>query len=143
MAKDTITFHFQHPTFKLRRRNEVRSWLHAATRKEGREIAGIHYLFCTDEYMLENNQQFLSHDYLTDILTFPVASGRGIAGDILISVDRTRENARTHGCPPTDELHRVMAHRALHLLGYQDHTPEEKSTMRVREDQWLSQRITT
>ena len=140
MAANAITFHFQHPTFRLRQRIAVRSWLHEAARSEGHEIVGVHYLFCTDDYMLESNQKFLSHDFLTDILTFPVPSAKGIAGDILISVDRTRENARLHGATPTQELHRVMAHGILHLIGYQDDTPEKKSIMRAQEDHWLTQK---
>ena len=140
MATASISFQFQHPTFRLRHRHAVRSWLQQCAADEGKALGSLNFLFCDDPYMLEANRQFLQHDYLTDILTFPTPSALGIAGDILISIDRTRDNAKHHTTKPLDEIHRVMAHGVLHLVGYNDHTTEEQSVMRSQEDLWLNRR---
>jgi len=140
MAPEAISFQFQHPTFRLRHRSAIRAWIHACAAQEGAQIGSLRFLFCDDGHMLVANRQFLDHDYLTDILTFPDRSAQGIAGDILISVDRTRDNANTLSINPLDELHRVIAHGVLHLIGFDDHTPSDKSTMRSKEDFWLTQR---
>jgi rRNA maturation RNase YbeY len=137
METKVITFHFQHPTFQLKERTAIRQWLNACVTKSGEHIAELNYQFCTDSFMHEANKQFLSHDYLTDILTFETRSTHGISGDILISIDRVRDNARSHKTRVRDELHRVMAHGALHLLGYPDKSALEAKAMRTREDQWL------
>ena len=108
--------------------------------QEGGAIGSLSFLFCDDDHVLQANRQFLEHDYLTDILTFPDHSAKGIAGDIMISVDRTRDNAKHLKTNAIDELHRVIAHGVLHLLGYNDHSPAERETIRQREDLWLSQR---
>jgi len=140
MAEKVITFHFQHPSFQLKERTAIREWLHRCVRISGQTIAGLHYQFCTDAFMLEANKQYLEHDYLTDILTFENRSTQGISGDILISVDRVRDNAKTHGSSIRDELHRVIAHGALHLLGYPDKTDTEAAHMRKMEELWLQMR---
>lgn len=90
--------------------------------------------------MLEVNGRHLDHHYYTDILTFPMHSAHGISGDILISIDRVRDNARHHKQRPTDELHRVIAHGLLHLLGLDDTTPELQRDMQKAEDHCLSSR---
>lgn len=140
MAEESITFHFQHPTFRLRQRTHVRQWLHSCVQAESQSIGYLHYMFCTDAYMHEANRQFLQHDYPTDIITFPDHSSLGIAGDILISIDTIRENARVHGSTVIDELHRVMAHGALHLLGHDDTSPTLQAAMTLKEDAWLTSR---
>lgn len=137
MADGAITFHFQHPTFRLRHRKAIRAWLNLCAQTEGHTIRSLHYLFCTDDYMLEQNRQFLGHDYLTDILTFPSPSATGISGDILISIDRVRENAKTLNTSTQDETLRVMGHGVLHLIGYEDHNEAAQTTMRTKEDQWV------
>ena len=90
--------------------------------------------------MLAMNQLHLAHDYYTDILTFPMPSAQGLSADIVISVDRTRDNAKTLNTNPLDELHRVMAHGVLHLTGLRDDTEIAKQTMRAAENQWLLMR---
>lgn len=140
MAEQRISFHFQHPTFRLPQRKLVRQWLHACAQTESQTIGSLRFMFCTDAYIHEANVQFLQHDYLTDILTFPDHSSQGIAGDILISIDRVRENARVHGVTVPHELHRVIAHGALHLMGYDDKDSEQQQAMRAKEDAWLHHR---
>lgn len=135
-----ITFHFQDTPFRLRQRHAVRAWLLAIAQEHGQTLRELNYLFCSDNHMLEVNGRHLNHHYCTDILTFPMPSANGVSGDILISIDRVRDNARHHEQRPTDELHRVMAHGLLHLLGLDDTTPELQRAMRNAEDHCLSSR---
>jgi probable rRNA maturation factor len=90
--------------------------------------------------MLSMNRAHLDHNYYTDILTFPTSSAKGLSADIVISIDRTRENAKTLNSKPLDELHRVIAHGVLHLTGLEDDTEEAKIIMRATEEEWLAQR---
>ena len=138
MTPETVSFHIQHSKFQLRQRKALRAWLIRCVRKEDCSVSELNYQFCSDAHMLEANRTFLDHDYLTDILTFPGHSSHGIAGDILISIDRIRENAREHQETAHRELLRVMAHGALHLIGYDDKTPENQREMRIAEDRWIS-----
>ena len=97
-------------------------------------------MFTSDEAMIAMNQRHLDHDYYTDILTFPMLSGAGLSADIVISIDRVRENAKSLNVKPLDELHRVMAHGVLHLTGLDDDTDRAKASMRTNETQWLLKR---
>lgn len=135
-----ISFLFHLTPFRLRHRNAIRDWLSACVQEEGTRIEQLNYMFSTDDYVLSMNEAHLDHSYYTDILTFPMPSGQGISGDILISIDRTRDNAKLLNHRPLDELHRVMAHGALHLIGYNDDSESNKENMRKKEDQWLSRR---
>ena len=98
----------------------------------------ISIIFCSDNYILDINQRFLQHDYFTDIITFDYSEGRRISGDLFISVDSVRENAVEYGTEFSDELHRVIVHGILHLIGYDDHTDEEIKEMRAKENYYLS-----
>ena len=106
--------------------------------EEGFDFESVSYIFCTDEYLLKLNQQYLNHDTLTDVITFTLSeTSLPIISEIYISVERVRENAVLHGAAYEDELHRVMIHGILHLCGYSDHTPELKLGMRAKEDYYL------
>ena len=142
MATQTITFHSQHPTFRMRDSALTKKWLTECASAHNTELQGIHFLFCTDEHMLHANRQFLDHDYYTDILTFPGHCSTGISGDILISIDRVRDNAKTMRQSPKQELARVMAHGILHLMGYHDDTEENQKEMRQAENHWIHRRFT-
>ena len=141
MAEHPITFHTQHPTFRMRDSRLTKRWLTECAAEHSAKIQGVHYLFCSDEQMLKANRQFLGHDYYTDILTFPGNSSNGISGDILISIDRVRDNARTQKQSPQHELARVMAHGVLHLIGYRDDTDEHRDEMRQAENRWIRRRF--
>lgn len=95
------------------------------------------YIFCDDDRLLELNRKYLNHDTFTDILTFPYQDADGIQADIFISIPRVHENAEKLGVDKKEELRRVMIHGVLHLLGYNDHSEEEKEHMRKIEDQKL------
>lgn len=106
----------------------------------GHTAGNLAFLFTNDEEMLRFNQQHLNHNYFTDILTFPTPTAIGLSADIVISIDRVRDNAKTLGIKPIDETHRVIAHGVLHLTGLKDDTPEAESSMRLAEESWLSKR---
>lgn len=107
---------------------------------EGGQPGELNYIFCSDDYLLAINNQFLNHDTYTDIITFGLGETGDIEGEIYISVPRVRENARTAGLAFHDELDRVIIHGVLHLLGYSDKTPRRKALMRKKEDACLSLR---
>ena len=136
----SISFHFDDTAFRLRQRQSIRAWLFDISAHHGTRIAELNYMFYRDERMLAMNGQHLDHHYYTDILTFPMPSGQGLSGDILISIDRVRDNAKTHGTRALDELHRVMAHGLLPLIGLDDTTPYAQRAMRAAEDHALSTR---
>ncbi len=98
------------------------------------EVNRVDYIFCSDQYLLEINQNILNHDYYTDIITFPLQDkGMPIKSEIYISLDRVKENAATHNTSPRKEIARVIAHGALHLCGYKDKSRKEKIKMREKE----------
>ncbi len=97
-------------------------------------VGDINYIFCSDNYILETNRNFLSHDYTTDIITFDYSKRRSLSGDILISIPTVSFNAERFGVTFFNELLRVMIHGVLHLLGYKDSTDQEKEEMRRAED---------
>jgi rRNA maturation RNase YbeY len=100
----------------------------------------LNYIFCSDEYLLTINQQYLNHDFYTDIITFDNSEEEGIVeGDIFVSLDRIRENANELNKPFEEELFRVLAHGVLHLVGYDDINDEQELEMREKEDLYLSQ----
>ncbi|MEO8823328.1 MAG: rRNA maturation RNase YbeY [Ginsengibacter sp.] len=107
---------------------------------EEKEIfKSVSYIFCTDEFLLKLNQDYLTHDTLTDILTFTLSNTSfPIVSEIYISVERVTENATNLQVPFFTELHRVMIHGILHLCGYSDHTSSEKAIMRKKEDHYLA-----
>ena len=113
-------------------------WLQKVIRKEGRVPGEISYIFCDDEYMLTQNQAFLNHDTYTDIITFDDCFGDVVAGSILISLDRVKENADKFGKTFENELLRVVVHGTLHLCGYKDKTDDEAKVMRQKEDESLA-----
>ena len=108
-----------------------------AVKKEGYAAHYIQFVFCSDVYLLELNQQYLHHDTLTDIITFDYREGKKISGDIFISIDRVRENAGKFNVLFKEELHRVMIHGILHLCGYKDKDKKSKMLMTEKEDFYL------
>ena len=115
-------------------------WIKKIITTEKKELGEIVFVFCRDEYLLQKNILFLKHNTLTDVITFDYCYDIKISGDILISIDRVKENAKIFKCDFYTELNRVMAHGLLHLLGYSDKTLEENKIMREKEDFYLQQR---
>jgi rRNA maturation RNase YbeY len=109
--------------------------------QHGFELENLTYIFCSDEYLHQINLDYLDHDTYTDIITFNNADEAGIIeSDIFISIDRVKENAEALNIPFTDELHRVMVHGVLHLIGFDDKTDDLKQKMQQEEDRSLAVR---
>ena len=126
--------------FKPLNQNKLKSWIKNIINLEGRNLSSLVYIFCKDSYLLTINQEYLNHKTLTDIITFNYSDGLQIEGEIYISTERVRENAVTFGKEYEEELHRVMIHGVLHLLGYNDKSPSQKTRMRKKEEACLSLR---
>ena len=136
-----ISFFEEDILFKLKNKAQVRQWINDTIIAEGYKLKELTYIFCSDAYLLQINQQYLDHDTYTDIITFDNSEEEGkITGDIFISIERIRENAQKFKVSEADELHRVIIHGALHLLGYQDKTAASKEKMTQKEDEYLSKR---
>ena len=116
-------------------------WLTNVIKEEGKQIGELVYVLCKDEYLLEKNIQFLDHNTLTDIITFDYCQGGSVNGDILISTERVEENSKTYKVNYLTELHRVMVHGLLHLLGYKDKNEKDTKTMREKENYYLNKFI--
>lgn len=116
----------------------ITSWIEYIITHEGKKLGDINYIFCDDEYLLKINQDYLQHDYYTDIITFDYVKGKKISGDIFVSVTRVSENAPLLSKSFDEELHRVIAHGILHLCGYKDKTEAEVKEMRNKEDFYLN-----
>lgn len=133
-----ISFSNQNIEFSLPDQNRVKEWISTLIKRHGMSVGNIGYLFCDDSFLLEANNKYLNHDTLTDIITFDYVNSNLVSGDIMISVERVRDNSVTFGVPFTDELHRVIIHGVLHLLGQGDKTDDEARIMRQREDEALA-----
>lgn len=115
-------------------------WLKMVAGSEIKTLGDISIIFCSDNYILDVNLRYLHHDYFTDVITFDYCEGNRLSGDLFISIDSVRENAVEFGTEFDDELHRVIVHGLLHLIGYDDHTPEDQKLMRKKEDYYLGLR---
>ena len=124
--------------FVLEQFERVEDWLKAAALKESYGIESLGYVFCSDDFLLEINQQFLDHDTLTDIVTFDYTEETILNGEIYISTDRVADNAKDFNVDFDTELRRVIIHGLLHMCGYGDKTEEEKLQMRSKEDEYLA-----
>ena len=132
-----IRFSSQSGDFELPNPEKVCQWLSEVVKQRGQSVGNINYLFCDDEYLLEVNRHYLAHDTYTDIITFDYVAGGLISGDIMISTDRVGENSSQYGVPFEQELHRVLVHGVLHLLGQGDKSPAEATEMRRQEEEAL------
>jgi len=123
--------------FKFKHRRLNNAWLRMVAESEIKKLGDISIIFCSDNKILDINVQYLQHDYFTDIITFDYSEGNRISGDLFISIDSVKDNAKLYGSEFEDELNRVIVHGVLHLIGYDDHTEEDQRTMRTKEDYYL------
>lgn len=138
-ASDNIQFHYLVKGINFSQRNQCKAFILQLFKKEKKALESLNYIFCSDEYLLDINRNYLNHDYYTDIITFDLSEpGQATTGEIYISIDRVRDNANNHDQSFKRELHRVIFHGALHLCGYGDKTQEEEVQMRKLEDKYLS-----
>ena len=135
--EEDITFHFEDIEFNLSNIQILSDWLRAIISSKNKKLSFLNYIFCSDEYLHDINMKYLNHDTLTDVITFPYSDDL-IEGDVFISIDRIRENAVKLNVPFENELHRVMVHGLLHLLGLNDKTENEKKIMTKNENESLS-----
>ncbi|MFZ4401407.1 MAG: rRNA maturation RNase YbeY [Bacteroidales bacterium] len=135
-----ISFFTEDINFKLSQKLFLKNWISKVIQLEEKKKGEINYIFCSDSYLSKINLEYLKHDTLTDIITFDYTRDyKGhISGDLFISIDRVMENAEMLNIPFTEELHRVMIHGVLHLMGYKDKTKASRTIMRQKEDNSLS-----
>ena len=134
-----VQFFFLQPVSVLKQRNKLKSFLQKTAQKEGRPISSLNIIFCSDVYLLNINKQFLNHDFYTDIITSDLSESKKgpVTAELYISYDRVKDNARQMKTVTTKELHRVVFHGLLHLLGYKDKSTKDKMLMRKMEDKLL------
>ena len=134
-----IFFFNEDISFQLVQSDKISSWIKEIVHSEGKSLNILNYIFCSDRFLLKINLEYLQHDSYTDILTFNQSEVEGeLEGDIYISIERVKENAVLFGKSFLEELHRVMIHGALHLLGYEDKSNIQKEQMRKKEEACLS-----
>ena len=135
-----VRYYCEDIKFLFKNRQANNRWLKMVAGSEIKTLGDISIIFCSDNYILDVNLRYLHHDYFTDVITFDYCEGDKLSGDLFISIDSVRENAVEFGTEFDEELHRVIVHGVLHLIGYDDHTPEDQKVMRAKEDYYLSLR---
>ena len=133
-----ISFNFL-ATVNLPHRQKLKSFIASIFKKEKKKLSRLTFVFCPDDYLLEINKTYLGHDYFTDIISFNLSDpgSENIDGEIYISVDTIKDNAKRFNASISKELHRVIFHGILHLCGYDDKSAKEKEIMTLKEDYWL------
>lgn len=137
-----IYFYTEDVKYVLKQKKTIRNWIENVIEGSQKELVLINYIFTSDNNLLNINKEFLNHNTYTDIITFDLSSKvHQIEADVFISIDRVRDNARNMHVSVTDELHRVMIHGVLHLLGYNDKSESQKKQMRKLENDYLTLRF--
>ncbi|MDR2823877.1 MAG: rRNA maturation RNase YbeY [Prevotellaceae bacterium] len=132
-----ITFISENIDFQLDNEKEVSLWLQRVAAEYGKKIGRLNYVFCSDEKILNVNNQYLNHDYFTDIITFDYSAQNIISGDIYISIDTVKSNTEKYNTLFINELHRVIVHGLLHLTGQNDQAETEQTEMTGKENEAL------
>ena len=139
MPESPIEFFNEDIAFEVKDEQTIKEWLQKIISNYSFELESLNYIFCSDEYLHQMNVEYLDHDTLTDVITFDNSDIEGvIEGDVFISIDRVVDNANSFNISTEMELHRVMVHGLLHLLGMDDKTPELKALMKSKEDESLA-----
>lgn len=122
----------------LKERKELKKFIENLFKKENKSLINLAYIFCSDEHLLSVNIKFLEHDFYTDVITFDLSSDKNdTIGEVYLSIDRIKDNARKEGVSFKEEFHRVIFHGALHLCGYRDKSKSEVLVMRAKEEKYL------
>jgi probable rRNA maturation factor len=139
MEEPKIYFFLEEVRYNLRKKRKIRKWIIQTAENEQYKIGTLNYILTNDEVLVQLNKEYLRHITLTDIITFDLSDNEGfLTGDIYISVDRARENARKFRDSLNNEIKRLMIHGVLHLIGYKDKSLLEKEQMRAKEEYYLS-----
>ena len=135
-----LQFFSEEIDFSLPSTETTQAWISTILQSHNAAVESVNFIFCSDDYLLEVNRSYLQHDYYTDIITFDNREydDDPLESDIFISIDRVRDNAQDRSIPFEKELHRVIIHGLLHLIGWNDKTEEEKQAMREKEEACLS-----
>lgn len=140
-----VNYFIVETNFKFERRRDCTNWIKSVVLEESlkspKKVGDVSVIFCSDEYLLNINKQYLSHDYFTDVITFDNSEGDELSGDIFISTDTVLSNSKIYNQEFISELHRVIVHGILHLLGYDDQTEDQSKVMRAKEDYYLNKRF--
>jgi probable rRNA maturation factor len=136
ISQTTVDLKFSYKKFL-----SLKRWLYRVLETENCEAGDITIVFTSDDYLLSVNRKFLKHDYYTDVITFDYSSGKVVGGDILVSIERVKENSGKFDVAFSDELDRVILHGLLHLIGYDDSNELNSEMMRSKENSYLSNRI--
>jgi len=135
-----VRYFFEDIKFEYKNRLFNNRWLKMVAESEICRLGDLNVIFCSDPYILDINIKYLGHDYFTDIITFDYSRKPLISGDLFISIDSVRENSQFYGTEFQEELHRVIVHGVLHLIGYDDHAESDIAVMRSKEDYYLKLR---
>ncbi|WP_461789022.1 rRNA maturation RNase YbeY [Pedobacter sp.] len=136
-----INFFNEDTNYTLKGKTSIKKWISETISAEGYKLSELNFIFCSDDYLLRINQDFLQHDYYTDVITFDNSEElKTILGDIFISIDRVKDNAKQNNAKTIDELCRIIIHGTLHLLGYKDKSKNDKIAMTAKEDFYLAKR---
>ena len=135
---ETIQFFNAYVAFRFFARAKISKWILRVLKQEGAKLSNLNIIFCSDDYLLGINRQYLNHDFYTDIITFDYSEKRDISGELYISIDRVKDNANSLGATFQQELNRVIIHGVLHLLGFKDKTSRQAKTIRKKEDECLA-----
>ncbi|WP_242131001.1 rRNA maturation RNase YbeY [Aestuariivivens marinum] len=133
-----IEFNYE-TNFKLDNEVEISNWISNTITSEGYTLGDINYVFCDDDYLHKLNVEFLNHDTLTDIISFDYSLGKTVQGDIFISIERVKDNAKDFNVSFVNELCRVIIHGVLHYCGYKDKSKDDALIMRNKENHYLRQ----
>ena len=136
----SIYFHSEDTPFELKNSDSTIKWIEDTIKNEGKILGEVSYIFCSDEYLHKINLKHLNHDNYTDIITFNYCENNTISSDVFISIERVKDNANKFNTDFVTELHRVIIHGILHLVGYNDKSNEEQEIMTSKEDFYLSLR---
>jgi len=137
----SINFLNEDLSYNVAKKKLLRSWILDTIKNEGKTIEEINYIFTSDSFLYNLNIEYLNHDTLTDIITFQYNEvGEALQSDVFISIERIKENAKAYNQKLLDEVHRIIIHGTLHLLGYKDKTKLQKEEMTSKEDYYLSLR---
>lgn len=135
-----VIFNYADGSFAFNEKKRLKTFIESIFKREGKQLQGLNYIFCSDKFLLNINRDFLKHDDYTDIITFDFSEKKGIPpieGEVYISTQRVKENAKAFNTTIRQEMLRVIFHGALHLCGYKDKTPKEALLMRAKEEEYL------
>ena len=133
-----ISYHAEDISFPKIKRREITNWIKEIASDYNKRVGEISYIFCSDEKILQINQQYLNHDYYTDIITFDYSEENTISGDLFLSLDTIKSNSDKYHVDYQQEMYRVIIHGILHLCGLKDKTPKEEKIMRDSENKALT-----